>query len=54
MSSDGYGPLWFAIPDGIIDVALFAAAGAANVILVSWLAARLSRRRHARRTGAHR
>jgi hypothetical protein len=45
MSANGYGPRWFVIPDGIIDVVLFAAAGAANVVLVSLLAARASQRR---------
>ena len=44
MSANGYGPRWV-IPDGIIDVVLFAAAGAANVVLVSLLAARASQRR---------
>jgi hypothetical protein len=48
MSASGYGPLWFVIPDGIIDVALFAAAGAANVLLVSKLSGCLARRRHTR------
>jgi hypothetical protein len=36
------------IPDGIIDVALFAAAGAANVLLVSKLSGCLARRRRTR------
>jgi hypothetical protein len=45
MSANGHGPRWFVISDGIIDVALFAAAGAANVALLSLLAARASHRR---------
>jgi hypothetical protein len=48
MAASGDGPLWFVIPDGIIDVALFAAAGAANVVLVSRLARRVSQRRRGR------
>jgi hypothetical protein len=40
MSASGYGPAWFVIPDGILDVALFAVAGAVNVLLASTLAAR--------------
>jgi len=48
MPANSDGPLWFVIPDGIIDVALFAAAGAANVLLVSRLARRISQRRRGR------
>lgn len=40
MPAGGYGPAWFVIPDGILDVALFAVAGAVNVLLASRLAAR--------------
>jgi hypothetical protein len=40
MSSGDYGPPWFVICDGIIDVILFAGAGAVNIVLVSRLAGR--------------
>jgi hypothetical protein len=40
MSAGTYGPLWFVICDGIIDVVLFAGAGALNIVLVSRLARR--------------
>jgi hypothetical protein len=40
MSSGDYGPPWFVISDGIIDVILFAGAGAVNIVLVSRLAGR--------------
>jgi hypothetical protein len=40
VSASGYGPAWFVIPAGILDVALFAVAGAVNVLLAGRLAAR--------------
>jgi uncharacterized membrane protein SpoIIM required for sporulation len=49
MSANGYGPLWFVIPDGIIDVVLFAIAGAVNVALAGRLAAGLRACRSRRR-----
>jgi len=51
MSVNGYGPLWFVIPDGIIDVMLFAVAGAVNVALLGQLAA-CRRERQSRDTHA--